>query len=586
MRAGAPRAPGGTPARVTDLAHACEPAPSGDVSGTPPSTASAQQSSARLVGIDAARGVALFGMMAVHNITAVDDGGDASLAWTLAAGKSAALFALLAGVGVAFATGRRQRPTARTWPGYAAALLVRALIIGGVGLLLGAVVSADSAEVILPYYALLFVFAIPLLTLSSRALIALAAAIAVVMPILSHWLRSGTEVRDTVPNLTFGDLLSEPGRVLGELALTGVYPALPWMAYLCAGLAVGRALLTSRRTVTLITLTGAGLVVAAQTISWFLLDVLDGRAELEATMSSGELAKVMAVGWTGTTPTDTAWWLATLAPHSTTPLDLAFTIGLGLVVLGGAILLGRTTTALVRPLAAPGSMTLTLYSLHLLLLSWWVMPGEATGLLIQTVVVVAFALVWSRYHARGPLEEIVARASGAVRRGVQAVAEPRSVDLGHVVATLVRQDGRRRQGRPAPAGPDLEVLRARVRDALAGAGCWQEFADRLSVDGVLVRARYSTVEPDEVTGYAVALRPVGRDANDHRQPVWYGGGKLGPDLTFPRLRQRWIAGQGGGASERDDRPAYRSVRRDGPQQPAPPVRESPVLDADGRVRAP
>jgi uncharacterized membrane protein YeiB len=190
---------------------------------------------------------------------------------------------------------------------------------------------------------------------------------------------------------------------------------------------VGRALLTSRRTVVLITLTGVGLAVAAQTVSWLLLDVLGGRVDLEAaasaSMSSSELAEVMAIGWTGTTPTDTPWWLATLVPHSTTPLDLAFTIGLGLAVLGVCILVGRTTTALLRPLAAAGSMTLTLYSLHLLLLSWSVMPGGGTGLLIQTVLVVAFALVWSRSHARGPLEELVARATGAVRRGVQSRTE-------------------------------------------------------------------------------------------------------------------------------------------------------------------
>ncbi len=427
MTAGAPTAPGGTPAGVPDLAHACAPAQPGDASGTPSSTTPVQQRSARLVGIDAARGIALFGMMAVHNITAVDAEGETSLTWTLAAGKSAALFALLAGVGIAFATGRRQRPTARTWPGHAAALLVRALVIGAVGLLLGSVVPADYASVILPYYALLFVFAIPLLTLSSRALIALAATIAVAMPVLSHWLRAGTQVRDTVPNLTFGALFGDPGQTLRELALTGVYPALPWMAYLCAGLAVGRALLTSRRTVALITLTGAGLAVAAQTVSWLLLDVLGGRSDLEAAASASgstdDVADVLTTGWTGTTPTDTGWWLATLAPHSTTPLDLASTIGLSLAVLGVCILVGRTTTALLRPLAAAGSMTLTLYSLHLLLLSWSVMPGGGAGLLVQIVVVVAFALVWSRSHARGPLEEIVAQATGVVRRRVQSVTE-------------------------------------------------------------------------------------------------------------------------------------------------------------------
>jgi uncharacterized membrane protein len=412
-----------SPAGAPPLDHACEPAPSADVSGTPASTGAGagDRPRPRLVGIDAARGLALFGMMAVHLIDAYP-GGQISWAWALAAGKSAALFALLAGVGVAFASGGRRRPTARTWPEQASALLVRALVIGAVGLLLGHLVSADFAAVILPYYALLFVFAIPLLTLSVRALVALAAVIAVGLPIGSHFLRAGTQVSD-VPNPTFGTLVDDPAAFFGDLALTGVYPALPWMAYLCAGLAVGRALLTSRRTVVLITLIGAGLIGLSRTISWLLLDVFGGRAELEAvagrTMTQDELAEVMAVGWTGTTPSDTGWWLATMAPHSTTPLDLASTIGIGLTVVGVCILLGRATTLLLRPLAAAGSMTLTLYAVHLVMLSSPALPGDLTGLLSQIVVVVAFALVWSRYHPRGPLEEIVAWSSGRVRRAVE-----------------------------------------------------------------------------------------------------------------------------------------------------------------------
>lgn len=428
MTAGTTVGAGGAPDEPGLLPHACEPGQEAAVPDAPPGDDAASGGSGRLVGIDAARGIALFGMMAVHNISALDDEGETTLAWTLAAGKSAALFALLAGVSVALATGRRQRPTVRTWPGHAVAMLVRALIIGAVGLLLGSVVPADFAAVILPYYALLFVFVIPLFGLPARALIALAVVIAVVMPVLSHLLRSGTAVQEVTANPTVGDLFTEPGQLLTDLTLTGVYPALPWMAYLCAGVAVGRSLLTSRRTVVLITVTGAALAVAAQTVSWFLLDVLGGRAELEASAeaSSFDLDEVMSVGWTGITPTDTGWWLATTAPHSSTPLDLAFTIGLSLVVLGVAILAGRTGSALLRPLATAGSMTLTLYALHLLLLSWSAMPSDGTGLLVQTVLVVALALAWSRYHARGPLEEIVAQATGSVRRSVQSRVERRA----------------------------------------------------------------------------------------------------------------------------------------------------------------
>ena len=94
-------------------------------------------------------------------------------------------------------------------------------------------------------------------------------------------------------------------------------------------------------------------------------------------------------------------------------------------------------------------------------------------------------------------------------------------------------------GRPAPAGPDREVLRGKVRAALAGVNSFTEFSERLSLDGVLVRLRMSVLDPDEVTGYAVALRPRGADAAEGAEPVWFGGGKLAPDLTFPQLKARW-----------------------------------------------
>ncbi len=128
-------------------------------------------------------------------------------------------------------------------------------------------------------------------------------------------------------------------------------------------------------------------------------------------------------------------------------------------------------------------------------------------------------------------------------------------------------DRRHTQGRPAPAGPDRQVLRARVRDAVAGSRSWEEFTGRLSDDGVLVRPRFSTVNPSEITGYAVALRPVGHDLDDVRPPVWFGGGKLAPDLTLPRLQQRWLddpTGEGSGRSsgQRDaDRPTAALAER-------------------------
>ncbi|MGY2062520.1 heparan-alpha-glucosaminide N-acetyltransferase domain-containing protein, partial [Nocardia gipuzkoensis] len=62
-------------------------------------------SAARLIGVDAARGLALIGMMAVHVLPDATDDGDPTWSFTLFGGRASALFAVLAGVSVALLTG-------------------------------------------------------------------------------------------------------------------------------------------------------------------------------------------------------------------------------------------------------------------------------------------------------------------------------------------------------------------------------------------------------------------------------------------------------------------------------------------------
>ena len=84
--------------------------------------------------------------------------------------------------------------------------------------------------------------------------------------------------------------------------------------------------------------------------------------------------------------------------------------------------------------------------------------------------------------------------------------------------------------------PPRVTLKRAVSTAAAGASSEQEFFTRLGQAGVLVRKRFSTRNPGEITGYAVAL-PA--DTTRAGTPVWFGGGKLAPDLTLPKLRCRW-----------------------------------------------
>jgi hypothetical protein len=80
------------------------------------------------------------------------------------------------------------------------------------------------------------------------------------------------------------------------------------------------------------------------------------------------------------------------------------------------------------------------------------------------------------------------------------------------------------------------TLKHAVSTAAAAAGSEQEFFTHLQQAGVLARKRFSTRNPSEVTGYAVALS---QDTTRTGGPVWYSGGKLAADLTLPKLRHRW-----------------------------------------------
>lgn len=371
----------------------------------------------RLAGVDAARGIALLGMMAVHVLPLVDADGSATGSYLIAGGRSAALFAVLAGVGLALASGGTRPPRGRAWAAAALGTLVRAALIGAVGLVVG---MADSGiAVILVYYAALFVLAIPLLPLGPRILAPLAAALAIGVPPVSYVVRPSLDPPDR-GNPTLSTLLDDPVGTLETLLITGYYPVLAWTAYLCAGLAVGRLHLRSTVTAWWLVGVGVGLAVGSSVASALLLGPFGGADELRATVRPGtDLGQLLDSSFYGNTPTTSWWWLAVDTPHSTTPFDLLHTIGTSLAVLGAMLLLARVAAPVLTPLAAAGSMTLTLYSAHVLLLATPFLPPDPTrSYVLQAVAVLVIATLWRSTGRRGPLEALVAAAAGRARRAV------------------------------------------------------------------------------------------------------------------------------------------------------------------------
>src|SRR3954469_14101024 len=101
---------------------------------------------------------------------------------------------------------------------------------------------------------------------------------------------------------------------------------------------------------------------------------------------SNDPADVTSLLWEPETPT--SWWyLALPTPHSHTPVDLLHTLGSALAVLGMALLLTRVPAIarLLWPLAAAGSLSLTLYSAHLVLLTGSILDEQPTLLFLAMV---------------------------------------------------------------------------------------------------------------------------------------------------------------------------------------------------------
>ncbi len=383
------------------------------------STSSSGKKQHRLIGIDVSRGLALLGMIAVHALFPFDEDLNPNWVTFIATGNASAVFAVLAGVGLSLTSGRAKVPRSKALT-TAANVAGRAVAIGLVGLLLG-YTDATIAGVILTYYAVMFLLAIPLLFLRTRVLVLVCIVAAVAVPMLSALVRPALPA-PTLANPSFIILFDHPLDLLSELLLTGAYPALPWASYICAGLIVGRLTLSSVAVARRMLIFGAVLGVAAATASSYLLGPLGGRAALRLAApgplnADGDTVDDLLVfGFDGTTPTGTWWWLATSAPHAATPLDLLHTLGIAVAVLGAMLLLGHVTAptlqrvvhVLTAPLAAAGSMSLTLFTAHVVFMNSPLDQFDPMGgYLFQVAAFLLFALGWRQAVGRGPLETAV-----------------------------------------------------------------------------------------------------------------------------------------------------------------------------------
>lgn len=389
----------------------------------------------RIAGVDAARGLALLGMVAVHimplRIITAEGAAAPSWAATLFSGRASALFVVLAGVGLALLSGGSAKIGAPKLAGVRRSVAVRGVLIFVIGLGLG--ILDTNVAVILVHYGVLFACAIPFLNMRARTLGLWAAGWLLFSPLalylLRPWLSGVLDPYRLGASPLPEDLLT-PAVFAADVLVTGYYPVLVWFGFILTGLCVGRLGLARPPVALAIGAAGAVLAVGAKALSAWLLAQPGAMASLAKATDLGrnDLSVAMATGQRLGGAMDTPWFLAVSAPHTGAPLDVLHVAGCALAVLGAvqlvclafAALLGSVGEMLLWPLTGAGAATLTLYSAHLVgldLFSDVSAPLPRTSLfIIYAVACLLAGLVLKFLGRRGPLEALVHSVSRTLGR--------------------------------------------------------------------------------------------------------------------------------------------------------------------------
>jgi hypothetical protein len=390
-----------------------ETAPAGATGGT-------RTSSRWWAGIDAARGLALLGLLSVPLLPASQQGTPEPTWWgLLLSGHAVALVALLAGVEIALSSGGRFPHRGRWLGADRMGLAVQGLLIAVVGLGIGALMPEGTpADNVVICYAALFVLAIPFLHLSATALFACAGLLWVAGPLL---VQAGMGVLSafTSSDPSFGDRMGGPAGTVTQLLPTGTSPVLLYLTCLLVGLGLGRVRLRDTGVQVRVLAVGAALVLCAQTAS-FMASAAGGYDRLLTPGGVGEdgLREVLMRG-PDSLATGTTWWPVITAAHSDPRWEIAAGLGVGLLVLGSFLLITARFGACLLPLSAAGAMALSLYTAHLVALSVQAHYGLPELWYISHWAVAALAaLAWQRARGQGPLERMISIGVSTTRRTV------------------------------------------------------------------------------------------------------------------------------------------------------------------------
>jgi uncharacterized protein len=362
----------------------------------PPERRRSTPATQRRPGPDVVRALAMFGVITMnyHGYLILKGGRqDGGWAYELfdpwtgpLSTRFAATFTLTAGVGVTLLTRSslvdRQRTVDMRWR-----LARRGLLLYGVGLLFDYIWPGT----ILVYYGAMFVVAAILFTLRIRWLVAAGAAAALAAWLIRWWVYERTVDGDDTSWLTSPGERS-PRSLIIDVFANGTHPLLPWLAFFCAGIVVGRLLDSSWWR-------------PVASASGFVL------------FFAGTLASSAAEG-------DRALVLTSNDPFERGIAYTASALGTALLAFAaiGWLADRYASSPLVDALRRAGQMSLTIYISHALVFNLavdWLDLVEPGGLAtslpfaaIYWITVTTAAVAYHHRFGQGPLERVYRRLTG------------------------------------------------------------------------------------------------------------------------------------------------------------------------------
>lgn len=354
----------------------------------------------RLVGPDVVRAVALIGVVVMnYHGYLILAGGERSTStlgrffdpWTgPLSTRFAATFVLTAGVGTTLltrsATGDAAKTSARRWT-----LIRRGLLLYGFGLAFYEIWAGS----ILPYYGAMFFLAAFMFTFPTWALGAVGAGAALAGAAIQWWAVERTWDGKSVGWL-YDPPPGSPRGLVFDVFVNGTHPLLPWLAFFCAGMILGRLLATT----------------------WWQPVALVLGVTLFA------FATLLADSLTQPDRTPLSQTLASNDPLQRGLLYTASALGTALIAFALVYMVATrfSSTLIVRLLADAGQMTLTLYIAHALvfnfIVDWmgWVRPSgldlALTFSAIYWVIAIGVGSLWHRRFGIGPAEWLYRKIGG------------------------------------------------------------------------------------------------------------------------------------------------------------------------------